>query len=84
MLEEVGVPGLGAFPEFLEFLDETETLCRRFPYLRRLSAPPLALDADRLRPDFVVVFATGTVPPCTSFIVCSSAAVPVIPNKKLS
>lgn len=49
-----GVTGLGAPFEPREFFDDTETLRRTPPYLRRLSAPPLAFEADLPMFDFVV------------------------------
>lgn len=54
------VPGLGALLEVREVLDETETFLRRLPYLRKLSAPPLALETERRTPP---VFWAAELPP---------------------
>jgi hypothetical protein len=43
---EVGVAGLGVL-DWREVLEETETFRRRLSYLRKLSAPALALETER-------------------------------------
>jgi hypothetical protein len=77
-IPEVGVPGLETPPEPREDTDKL----RRTPYLRRLSAPALAFEADRPTPVFGD---TGVgAPLSTSLTVFSSTAVPVMPIRKLS
>lgn len=78
---DVGVPGLGIPPDPLELWEDTETF-RRTPYLRKLSAPALALEADRPTPAFGD--ASVGAPLSTSLTVFSSTAVPVMPIRKLS
>lgn len=46
-LNDDGVLGLAVAFEFREFLEDTDTFRRRLPYLRKLSAPPLALETER-------------------------------------
>lgn len=78
---ELGVLGPVTLP--LEFLEETDMFRRRASYFLRLSAPPLALEAERL----MVVFCKGGggyMPPWMFWTVWASAAVPVMPNRKLS
>ncbi len=90
--EAAGVIGFGTLMECFDCLDETDTFRLIPPNLRRLSAPALALDADRPKAAFrpfgmgpVGVVACGDGAPLwTSLTVCSSAAVPVMPIKKLS
>ena len=82
-LNEEGVPGLVL--EFLECFEDTDTFRRRLPYLRKLSAPPLALETERRTLVWVVVGARGARPPdSTALTVSSSAAVPFMPNRKWS
>lgn len=76
---DVGVPGLCVFPEFR---DETDTFRRSASYFLRLSAPPLAFDAERRKPDDRDGLAAALL--WNSFTVCGSAAVPFMPNRKLS
>lgn len=89
---EVGVPGLCALLEALEFFDDTDTFLRRVSYFLRLSAPPLALEADRRSLVAGVGVGAGAGAGSgggvtfvwISLTVCGSAAVPFIPNKKWS
>ncbi len=77
-----GVPGLETpgLPLSLEPREDTDTL-RRTPYFLRLSAPALALDAER--PSGLGERTEGG-PLSTSFWVFSSTAVPDMPMRKLS
>ena len=71
----------------LEFFDDTETFLLMPPCFRRLSAPALAFEADLPRAAGVArvgVMGWRWAPLCTSLTVFSSAAVPLIPTKKLS
>jgi hypothetical protein len=80
-LREVGVAGFEALFDVREFFEETDTFLLRFSYFLRLSAPPLALDTERLTVEWEGL---GARPDSTSLTICSSAAVPFIPNKKWS
>lgn len=77
-----GIDTPGLLPA-LEFRDDKDAL-RRIPAVRRrLSAPALAVDAER--PMVVTLgVVTDGVPLFTSSFVFSSIAVPVMPIKKLS
>jgi hypothetical protein len=80
-----GLPGLGQPLEWKDRLEEVDLCLRIEPSLATLSAPALAVDADRTMPDFAVGVDGGLstgVPFCTSSTVFSSAAVPCIPMRK--
>ena len=87
-----GVTGVGPGSDRLLFLLVTETLRRRLPHFRTLSAPALAFELDRpmtVLDRLGVVGVPGALdgvgtPLCTSRTVSESAAVPCMPIKKLS
>lgn len=78
-----GLPGLGAPFECRDRLEDVDLFLRIEPSLATLSAPALAVDADRTIPGFGLgVDGSTGVPLWTSSTVLSSAAVPCIPMRK--